>query len=239
MLPGSLRHTVTDEYGFRLNLDLSQLLDFEYALGAFDGPENEFLAAAWEEGSHFVDVGANEGFYSLFFAKRHPGAPILAFEPDPYNLDKLRDNVSANAFSNITVCPYALADTDDARPILLDSGRNRGANSLILELSPRRAQGRIVEVPCRTLLRALRDNGVTRVSALKIDIEGYEYPVLRKFFAEAPRTLFPKAVVVEAFPESIPFVGGSPLQLLVQNGYELVDHRGLNFCFRLGAAAPG
>lgn len=237
LLPRSLRSTITDEYGFRLKLDLSQLLDFEYALGTYDGLENEFLVAGYEQGSHFVDIGANEGFYSLFFAKRHPAARILAFEPDPYNLGKLHDNVRANAFTNITVCPYALADSDDAKPILLDSGRNRGANSLILELSPRRAKGRIVEVPCRTLLHALRENGVEKLCALKIDIEGYEYPVLRRFFEEAPRALFPKVVVVEAFPESIPFVGGSPLQLLVEKGYDLVDHRGLNFCFKLRAPA--
>jgi hypothetical protein len=47
------------------------------------------------------------------------------------------------------------------------------------------------------LERILGDAGVTHVDALKIDVEGFEDRVLTGFFAQAPRNLWPRAVVIE------------------------------------------
>lgn len=38
---------------------------------------------------------------------------------------------------------------------------------------------------------------MSRVDALKIDVEGFEDRVLTGFFREAPRSLWPQAVVIE------------------------------------------
>ena len=38
---------------------------------------------------------------------------------------------------------------------------------------------------------------MTKVDALKIDVEGFEDRVLTGFFAEAPQSLWPRAVVIE------------------------------------------
>ena len=90
-----------------------------------------------------------------------------------------------------------------------------------------------IEVPCKTLFEALTENNVRRICALKIDIEGYEYPVLRKFFEEAPRELYPKAMVVEAFGHVINLVGGSSIELVIKRGYRLLNHRNFNYFFKL------
>jgi Methyltransferase FkbM domain len=47
------------------------------------------------------------------------------------------------------------------------------------------------------LQRILDDAGVSRVDALKIDVEGYEDRVLTGFFRQARQTLWPRAVVIE------------------------------------------
>ena len=47
------------------------------------------------------------------------------------------------------------------------------------------------------LQRILEEAGVTKVDALKIDVEGFEDRVLTGFFAEAPQSLWPRAVVIE------------------------------------------
>ena len=39
-----------------------------------------------------IDGGANVGYSAVFFARKFPGVPILAIEPDPANLDILRRN---------------------------------------------------------------------------------------------------------------------------------------------------
>jgi hypothetical protein len=52
-------------------------------------------------------------------------------------------------------------------------------------------------VPALRLQRILEDAGVTKVDALKVDVEGFEDRVLTGFFKEAPQTIWPRAVVIE------------------------------------------
>ena len=52
-------------------------------------------------------------------------------------------------------------------------------------------------MPALTLQQILSDAGVSRVDALKIDVEGFEDRVLTGFFALVPDTLWPRAVVIE------------------------------------------
>ena len=52
-------------------------------------------------------------------------------------------------------------------------------------------------MPALRLQRILDEAGVTRIDALKIDIEGFEDRALIAFFKEAPQTLWPRAVVIE------------------------------------------
>ena len=47
------------------------------------------------------------------------------------------------------------------------------------------------------IVQILSDAGVSKVDALKIDVEGFEDRVLTGFFAQAPQTLWPRAVVIE------------------------------------------
>jgi len=233
MLPPGLRRIVDRPFGFWMSLDLNQLLDFEYTFGIHDSEEVAFLVEAYESGTHFVDVGANQGFYSLYLASRRPDARIIAFEPDPYSLEKLRLNREMNGFGNISIVPCAIADDDATRTLRVVSRRNRGANSLLESGAPDGGAGAAIEVPCRPLLDVLLEHGVERVSALKIDVEGYEYPVLRRFLADAPERLRPRAIVVEALGDRIAVVGGSPVDLLVEHGYRTVNHGRFNFLMKL------
>ena len=231
MLSPLLREVVCRPCGFWMHLDLTQLLDFEYAMGIYDKREIEFLMESHEEGAAFVDIGANQGFYSLYYAHHRPGARILAFEPDPYSIEKIRKNVSLNGFG-ISVCPYAIADRDGTMPLQLVQNRNRGRTSLVISREYGRAGETLIDVPTRTLMHALEENGVRRISALKIDVEGYEYAALRAFFRDAPGEMLPTAVVVEALGDRIDIVGGSPIEVLVEHGYRIVDHGPFNFLFR-------
>jgi len=75
-----------------MHLDLAQNLDLEYTQGLYDKEELDYLLSFYQKGSYFLDIGANRGFYSLFFVKQRPNARILAFEPDPVQIlhDKMR-----------------------------------------------------------------------------------------------------------------------------------------------------
>lgn len=52
-------------------------------------------------------------------------------------------------------------------------------------------------VACTTLLNAAREQKLTSIECLKIDVEGIEDSVLMPCFREAPRALWLKAIVGE------------------------------------------
>lgn len=60
-------------------------------------------------GGTVLDIGANVGFYSIFFA-RYVGnnGKVFAFEPEPQNLSFLRKNVSENRYTNVEIVPKAV-----------------------------------------------------------------------------------------------------------------------------------
>jgi FkbM family methyltransferase len=226
------RRVVISLENVAMEIDVSQNLDMQYAYGIYDSDELAFLESNYKQGDWFLDIGANMGFYSLFFAKRHTGMKVLAFEPDPYNADKFKKNILLNSLKNITLCEYALAEENTEMELMLNTGNNRGGNSLVLRQTEFCGEDVCISVACKTLPDALAENGVDRIGILKIDVEGYEYPILKRFFSVAPQELFPRAMIVEAFGENIERVGGSPLQLLVKKGYTLVYHVRNNYFFK-------
>src|SRR4051812_32380093 len=69
----------------------------------------------------FVDIGANVGLYSLFVAARAgTRARILAIEPQPGILDRLRFNLAANPGVKVNVLPIAVSDREGTVELVLD-----------------------------------------------------------------------------------------------------------------------
>jgi len=58
-----------------------------------------------------VDVGANEGHWSLYMGFGHPRASIIAIEPNPVPLELMRKNFESNGLNRIKVLPIAMNDT--------------------------------------------------------------------------------------------------------------------------------
>ena len=152
-------------------------------------PELDFLREYAPTGGVFVDVGANVGTYAVALAK-HVGASgrVIAIEPLPSAGARLAFNARASQLTNLTLVKAAAGDTDGMLKIETDGG-NLGASHVS-------ATGD-VEVPSYRLLTVLNDNAITRIDALKIDVEGYEDRVLTPFFRDAPQSLWPKAVAIE------------------------------------------
>jgi FkbM family methyltransferase len=142
----------------------------------------------------FVDIGANVGLYSLFVAARvRTQARILAFEPEPGTFARLRFNLDANPGLPIEAYAVALADAAGEVAVELDRrdrGGTRTRKVAAIEASP-------VRIPCRALLSVLREAGLDRIDALKIDVEGMEDTILVPFFRDAPRSLWPALVLIE------------------------------------------
>ena len=146
-------------------------------------------------GDIFVDVGANCGTYSLFAARR-VGAEgrVVAIEPMPEMIARLRFNVRANSFTNIEIFETAVGPQDGSATLFVDEER-RGHSSLADEIA---RDGAIrTTVPVTTLHAVVTQARIERIDALKIDIEGYEDRALVPYIATAPRNLWPRRLFME------------------------------------------
>jgi Methyltransferase FkbM domain len=72
-------------------------------------------------------------------------------------------------------------------------GDNLGASRIVTGAAAPDA----IRVPSWRLQHILDEAGVSKVDALKIDVEGFEDRVLTGFFMEARPALWPRAVVIE------------------------------------------
>jgi FkbM family methyltransferase len=60
-----------------------------------------------------IDCGAHIGLSILYFKSLYPRAHILAFEPDPLNLELLATNVQQNNLEDVRVIPCAVGSRDE------------------------------------------------------------------------------------------------------------------------------
>jgi FkbM family methyltransferase len=173
----------------------------------------------------FVDGGANVGLYSLYVASEarrlKRDVRIIAIEPDPVNLRRLRFNIAASQAQEITVAPFALGSREDTGR-LLSVQSNRG--EVRLARAEEKAEG-IVEVPIRPLRDILVEAGVEHADALKLDIEGAEFPTLQALFAEAAPDLWPGMIILEVGRNKAPT---EAFRLCTEAGYVQLQRTGIN-----------
>ena len=220
-----------------MRLDLSESLDGSYAQESVDSRCIDFIKNNLKDDDVFVDIGANQGFYTLLVRKNFPDAKIIAIEPDPYSLEKLKINLDLNDFvdSKITICEKAAGTKRETLELMINDGGNRSGSSVIIdqrEFNKKQIKS-VVEIFAEPLLDILKESGATKVTCMKLDIEGYEFPVLSKFFEDADELLWPRSIVLEAHGSNIGISGGSPINLLFGIGYELIDHEEYNYMFKL------
>ncbi|MBI2716571.1 MAG: FkbM family methyltransferase [Rhizobiales bacterium] len=116
-----------------------------------------------------LDLGANIGLTTVYFARIFPAARLACVEPVPSNLRLLEQNLMLNGIQ-ATIFPAAVHPTDGSVLMELD-GRDYGhkvarnaANNLTTTLS----------VPAVSVPTILQRLAWDRIGLLKVDIEGHE-----------------------------------------------------------------
>jgi FkbM family methyltransferase len=160
---------------------------------AYNLEELDFLRTHLPTGGVFVDVGANVGTYAMVLA-RHVGGSgkAIAIEPHPVIHARLAFNRAASCLEQVTLVAAA-AGPSDGELLIETDGDNLGASHVVSTTPSSSA----IKVPSLRLERILAEAGISKVDALKIDVEGFEDRVLTSFFRDAPQALWPRAVVIE------------------------------------------
>jgi FkbM family methyltransferase len=194
----------------------------------FDPQEREILEKRIGPNFCFMDIGANIGGYALFVAARAgPTARILAVEPQPEIFDRLTYNISQNPFGTVKAIACAVADKGGELTLFLDP-QNKGESSVKIVASGEAGE---VRVPAVTLLELARQEGFSRLDAIKLDVEGAEDLILDPFFRDAPASLHPALLIVEdgrdQWQIDLP-------ALLARHGYRQIAKARLNLVFEKG-----
>jgi FkbM family methyltransferase len=193
----------------------------------FDADELKILASRIKDGFTFIDVGSNVGWYALFLAREAGPAVstrILAVEPQPEIFDRLIYNIRQNPACTIKAVDCAIADKTGELTLFLDP-RNRGEASLKIVNS---SQTDAIRVPAVTLLDLLNREGLARIDAIKLDVEGAEDLVLGPFFRDAPDSLYPSVFIVANVPERWQV---DVVELLTGKGYRQILETRMNVVF--------
>ncbi len=156
-----------------------------------------------------------------------PGVKVLAIEPQPDIYSRLVFNLRLNAFASVKAVACAVADKEGELTLFVDSG-NRGESSVKVMSGSSSAES--IKVPAKRLLTLIEEEGYGHVDVAKLDTEGAEDIILDTFFAEAPRTLWPRALIMERgnnrWHVDLP-------ALLAQNGYRAVSETKNNVIYEL------
>ena len=124
-----------------------------------------------------LDLGANVGFSSLFFARRYPSATIACVEPMAENVRLLKENLGLNEVQ-ATVFPAAIA-TEDGWIQMEIAAQDYGHRVAGIPFGIA-GIGETVGVLAVTVPTLLKEMGWERIGLLKIDIEGYEGILLKE-----------------------------------------------------------
>jgi FkbM family methyltransferase len=201
-----------------LGNDSSQCL---YVGGTYEPNEFALLATVLRPGMSFVDVGANEGLYTLFAARRCAPGPVLALEPSTREFARLGANVGLNGLVNVRARKLAAHAGPGKAQLRIGEARHAGQNTLgrfayVVD------EAGVEEVELDALDHVLEREGIARVDALKIDAEGAELAILQG----ARRTLADSRplLLIEVLEAALQAQGASRLELqrvLLEGGYRL------------------
>lgn len=128
-----------------------------------------------------IDLGANEGFYTLLMKRCNPQLRVIAVEPVAENAALLRRNVSENGVTGVTVIEAAV--TAQSGEIEIETYPHVGSvASTDLQAFPRpwihadRIRRRAV--PSRTFAELFRAHNLEAADIVKMDVEGSEEEII-------------------------------------------------------------
>jgi FkbM family methyltransferase len=195
----------------------------QFIAGCYEPNEFYYLSQVLHPGMTFVDIGANDGIYSLFASKcvGEEGL-VLAFEPSQREFKNLQENIALNQLSNIKTFQLALSNTEGFTTLKIANFEHSGQNTFGDFVHDVVACEQIESVPVQRLDSVIETADIQTIDVIKIDIEGAEFSVL-----QGAQNLLKKhrpLLLLEVFDEALQRQGSSAeslMSFLRSQGYKL------------------
>jgi FkbM family methyltransferase len=190
----------------------------------YDRNEFKFLRENLSKGGVFLDIGSNIGYYSLeaSLAMGKEGQ-VIVIEADPYNVNKILKNQKLNdIFFNVE--QIGVGDKFEESVFYRNTLGHSGSTYIECDTH---IKGEILKI--EPLNNILKKYNLEKIDIMKIDIEGFEFRVLNKYFEESD-SIKPKFILIEInngykSSQELP-------NLLIHDGYEIIENFTDNVIFK-------
>ena len=210
------RVVVADVDGARYELHLGEMIDLALYLQQFEPDVRAAIRRLTKPGMTVLDIGANIGAHTLLFsALVGPTGRVVAFEPTDFAYAKLEKNRSLNPALHVELVRVALAD------------RTVSQQQVDFRASWQTNGGRTNGVSTVDMIRLdewAEVHQLSRVDVIKLDVDGYEYPVIAGGLATIARTR--PTFIIEATGLHFSDPARNPFEVLRSLAYSLWDIRG-------------
>ena len=165
-------------------------------------PSIEMLMSELHPGDCFYDIGASNGLYSVYLGGVVANqGQVVAFEPEPQTFERLQENVKLNELTNVQCLKLALGDTEGVVSIRV--GNVAGASRIEQGDHPNERAASRENVRVEVADRLIRARSLPPPTAVKIDVEGFEYAVI-KGMSETLADNKCRLVCCEVHPDFLP-----------------------------------
>lgn len=201
--------------GINYRLDISDTVDHYIYFGFRDEMFN-LVAEDIKRANVIFDVGSNIGATVLNFAHYNPDAKIYAFEPHPLTYKRAEENIKLNKFKNIKLINSGIGNKLENLKLYEVNNKNSGKNRILFEndFFP------FIEVSIDTIDNFIRNNNITALDILKIDVEGFEYFVIEGGYESILK--YKPLIIIEINDNYLKEKNKSAedlIKLLINNGY--------------------
>jgi FkbM family methyltransferase len=202
-----------DVDGARYELHLGEMIDLALYLQQFEPDVRAAIRRITKPGMTVLDIGANIGAHTLLFSSLvGPAGRVVAFEPTDFAYAKLQKNLSLNPNLGVELVHMALAERTVSRQQVdfraswqTDGGRVNGVSTVdMIRLDEWAAAHQL-----------------TRLDVIKLDVDGYEYPVIAGGLATISRTR--PTFIIEATGLHFSDSARNPFEVLRSLDYRLWD----------------
>lgn len=129
-----------------------------------------------------LDIGANIGIMTYYLSKKVGDGLVYAFEPIPDNIGVLERIIKHYNLNNVTICKYALGNENGEVEMVMPvigSVKMQGLSHVVHNTITDNNEGTHFKMPVKKLdnIDEIK-NADKPVTAIKIDVENFEYFVL-------------------------------------------------------------
>jgi len=162
------------------NVKLTPIWDDQTFKYCYRGDYGNFLSDylnKLNENFVFVDIGANQGLYSIIAGKNKFSQRIYSIEPQKRILKILENNLKANGIKDYEILPYALSDKK-SKIDLVSFYNHSGKSTLQSQLNQPFVKTEEIETIDSNFIEHIFDLNENYI--LKIDVEGHEEVVIKE-----------------------------------------------------------